>query len=1213
MFGQIFLFELKYRLRRPAVYIYFLVVLIFPFIAFANGFVPVQEKEFINSPASLALYSGVFSIFLMLVSSSIMGVPLYRDIEHNTRDYYLSYPITKPGYFWGRFLGSFFFMLLIGAGIFVGAYIGTLAGPAFGWTARSRYESFHFYHYLYPFLTVVVPDLFFTSALFFGLVAVFRNVKVIYSSGIFLFLGYIIGNFFLQNTSNTTLIYLWDPFGFTGLRASVDGLPPEILNSQVIPVRGLLLENRILWTSIGAATLLVTYFRFSFERFFSAEAGKGRRIDNENEARQLTPGRMTANAPTRDLRLEFTGSYPRRVLYTLTRIEILNIVRDNYFWIILSGGLSFLTFLFWNGPQHYGVHDFPRTSFLMNVYAENFGFFLFFILMFYTGETVHRERLTRFAFINDALPPPNWLLGCAKVLSLLALAVFLAVVPMLLGLPIQLLQGYPHFEFPVYFTGLFAVSIPKLFEMVLFCYTIQVIVNNKFAGYGIGIAIWVLQFLGNELNYFTYLLLLYGNTPFVFVSGIDGLGHMFRPLSWFNGYWLLVGSIGLVVAALFFHRGTPTSLRERLQLARERWRGRLRVASLFLLSACLVVGSYIYYNVSVLNAYLTPGERFERRALTEKQLKKYERLPTPTITRVRLEADLFPERQEEWTRTWITVINNTAEPIDTFLLDGDNLENYTLTWQGKVLPYTCPLFYARGEFDFLRPAKDSSDYRMYILPNPMLPGDTAIALIRSLIGLRGFRNEAYGFGLLHHMTAYSGGTPGLGYDDDEEIRNGDKRKKYGLAPRIDRPIPHSDSAGILHLDAGAAIGLSPIDETISTSSNQWVVGQGRLEKEWRQNGRHYFHYVDQTPGIYPSMANLSAPYQSRHFDVAAGTSSQVRVGLYCFPGDTINLWRIQSAVTDGLRYMVASYGPYPFGDFSVAETSIYSDNAGTLAGFAFLSERNGWSAHFKSPEQTDYLYQTVAEMLAGQWWGQQVAPNHTAGSTVIPVGLSRYCSWLLMEKKFGEDKLAAMRRDFMQDFIWSRLRNFTTEHNLLEADDWSEYTIKAPAALYGLRDLIGEDKVNAALKDFYTSFAFRNPGPYAGTEDLYKALQKQTPDSFRYYLTDTWEKVCLYDNRMLEVKASPAGKDRYEVTLRLSIAKTYADSARHDHPATGFNDYIDIGVYDKDHQVLYLKKWRLTAGEHQILVQVKGKPAMAMIDPKGLLIDRNPNDNRKDF
>ena len=854
----------------------------------------------------------------------------------------------------------------------------------------------------------------------------------------------------------------------------------------------------------------------------------------------------------------------------------------------------------------------------MNVYAENFGFFLFFILMFYTGETVHRERLTRYAFINDALPAPDWLLGCAKVLSLLALALFLALVPMLLGLPIQLLQGHPHFEFPVYFTSLFAVSIPKLFEMVLFCYAIQVIVNNKFAGYGIGIAIWVLQFLGNELNYFTYLLLLYGNTPFVFVSGIDGAGHMLRPLLWFNGYWLLAGSIGLVLAALFFHRGTPTGIRERLQLVRERYRGRLRVGSFILLAACLAVGSYIYYNVSVLNAYLTPHERLERRALAEKQLKKFEQLPVPTITRFRLEADLFPERQEQWTRAWITVKNNTPLPIDTFLLDGDNLESYTLTWQGKLLPYTCPLFYARGKLDFLRPAKDNSDYRLYILPTPLLPGDTAIAIVRSLQGFRGFRNEAYGFGQLRHMSVHNGGTPGLGYDDDEEIRNEDKRKEYGLAPRIDRPLAHSDSAGMLHLDAGPDLGLTPIDEIISTSSDQWVVGPGRLEKDWlegdwQEGGRHYFHYVSQNPGTYLPFVNLSSTYRSMHFDIAVGARQPVRAGLYYFPDDTRNLDRLKSVVTDGLQYMSVRFGPYPFGDFSITETSIFSNDIGNAPGLAFLSERFGWNAHFKSPEQTDYLYYKVAEMLAAQWWGQQVAPNHTAGSKVLSAGLSRYFSQLLMEKKYGEDKLAAIRRDEMWEYFWNRSRNFTPDHDLLNGDEWFNYQIKAPIVLYGLKDLIGEDRVNAALKDFYTDFAFRDPGPYAGSEDLYKALQKQTPDSFRYYLTDTWEKICLYDNRMLEVKAAPAGKDSYDLTLRLSIAKTYVDSARHEHPAAGFNDYIDIGVYDKDHRVLYLKKWRLTAGEHSIRLQVHGKPARAAIDPKGLLIDSRPEDNEKNF
>ena len=113
MLREIFFFEIKYRLKKPGVYIYFLVCFAFAFTAFANGALPLFENEYINSPASITYYMSVISMAFMLASSAIMGVPLYRDIEYNTREYYLSYPITKAGYFWGRFLGSFFFVFLL--------------------------------------------------------------------------------------------------------------------------------------------------------------------------------------------------------------------------------------------------------------------------------------------------------------------------------------------------------------------------------------------------------------------------------------------------------------------------------------------------------------------------------------------------------------------------------------------------------------------------------------------------------------------------------------------------------------------------------------------------------------------------------------------------------------------------------------------------------------------------------------------------------------------------------------------------------------------------------------------------------------------------------------------------------------------------------------------------------------------------------------------
>src|ERR1700750_2399570 len=117
MFLEIFLFEIRNRVRRPAFYLCFAAAFIFTLVSFATGSLPVGEKEHINSPYLITFWCCGMTMMMMLISSSVMGTALYRDIEYQTKDYYLTYPITKNGYFWGRYLGSFTFMVIIALAI----------------------------------------------------------------------------------------------------------------------------------------------------------------------------------------------------------------------------------------------------------------------------------------------------------------------------------------------------------------------------------------------------------------------------------------------------------------------------------------------------------------------------------------------------------------------------------------------------------------------------------------------------------------------------------------------------------------------------------------------------------------------------------------------------------------------------------------------------------------------------------------------------------------------------------------------------------------------------------------------------------------------------------------------------------------------------------------------------------------------------------------
>jgi len=187
---NIFIFELRYRFSRPATYMYFGILLLVSLLLFASGSTPSSEKVFHNAPITIANLMLVVSIFGILIASAVMGVPMYRDIEHKTGTFLFSLPISKNAYFMGRFWGSFVTLLFISLGVVVGIYLGTIIGAATGWTPAEKYGPNLFMNYFQPWISLVVPNLWFFSTLFFALIIFTKNIKAIYSGGIIVFILY---------------------------------------------------------------------------------------------------------------------------------------------------------------------------------------------------------------------------------------------------------------------------------------------------------------------------------------------------------------------------------------------------------------------------------------------------------------------------------------------------------------------------------------------------------------------------------------------------------------------------------------------------------------------------------------------------------------------------------------------------------------------------------------------------------------------------------------------------------------------------------------------------------------------------------------------------------------------------------------------------------------------------------------------------------------
>ncbi|SDD97609.1 hypothetical protein SAMN05216464_103216 [Mucilaginibacter pineti] len=1216
MFWQIFTFELKYRLKRPATYLYFLTFLLLSAAVYGAGLVNGSEKVYYNSPLFTAIIFTFLSLFMMLVSSAVMGVPLYRDIDYNTKNYYMAYPITENGYFWGRYLGSFLFVLLISTSLVFGAYIGTFLGPLLGWVPAKRIGPNHLIYFLQPFFCIVIPNLFFTSSVFFGLVALTRNVKIIYTVSILLLIAYLLSNFLTRDIENKTLVKLLDPFALNTISLETRFYTPAEQNTLMVPIKGYVLYNRIIWTGVGLLILLATYFGFSFKRFF----GGGRM---KKQLAETGEGLRAYLAALPKVTISFAGGYYRRIMFNMAKIEYLSIVRDVYFRVILLGGVIFLALDYWIGDQLYSVPNYPLTVNLMMYKNYDYLLFIFIIIVFYTGETIHRDKTTRFAIINDALPTPDWVLYGSKLLGLVTLAFTLATIPLIIGVIVQLLKGFTDFRFDIYLIELYAITFPQFIQMIMLSFAVHIIVNNKFAGHGIAIIIWVIMFSLRNFGHMDYNLLFYSYMPNYIWSDMDGIGHMARPVFWFNLYWMLFGCLLLILAAMFFSRGVVSTFKERCGIFKQRFHGAPKYLFIVLLLCFFAAGSYIYYNVSYVNNYLSATEVEAQKAQYEKTLKKFEKLDQPKVTSLKMFADIFPMERKVLVKGILMLANKTSVPIRTLHLNGTGLESFTVSYNGKKIPATYPLLYKRGQFNWFRPKQDTAKYRIYQLPAIMQPGDSAMLEVNSVVAYKGFTNDISGTDIVHNGTFYAGGLPTIGYDPDNELSSDEKRVKYHLPEKNDEYPPQTDKKGINTLLFNDDADLVNYDITVSTVGDQLAVAPGCLQKAWKKDGRNYYHYIQDKPKVDLFFDIVSARYLTKFDSVTMFNGQKVKLELYFHHAHQFNLDRFMAAYKDGIDYYSRSYGPFQFKQMRLLEYPKYRTFAQSFPNTVSYEEGFGWITDFRDPKKFDYAYFVTAHELAHQWWGHQVVPNRTRGSNLISEALAEYTALILTQRKYGRDNMKRFLKQELDGYLRGRASETKKENVFINCNRPYEWYQKGSLILYGLQDLIGVDTLNAALKEFRNAYAFHENPPFPGSNDLYRYINKHVPDSIKYYLDDTWNKITLYENKMVDVTSAPTGKkDEYKVTMKVSTRKMYADSAGNEKPASKMNDYIDIGVFTADTEdksgrtqtnPVYLKKYKLTAGDHTISVIVKGKPVRAGIDPYVKLIDRIADDNVKDL
>ncbi|HXD49192.1 MAG TPA: M1 family aminopeptidase, partial [Gemmatimonadaceae bacterium] len=350
------------------------------------------------------------------------------------------------------------------------------------------------------------------------------------------------------------------------------------------------------------------------------------------------------------------------------------------------------------------------------------------------------------------------------------------------------------------------------------------------------------------------------------------------------------------------------------------------------------------------------------------------------------------------------------------------------------------------------------------------------------------------------------------------------------------------------------------------------------------------------------------------------------------PAHTYDVDDMLASARAGLDYYQSHFSPYQFSQFRIMEFPRYRSFAQSFPNTVPFSEAIGFIGRMEKPTDLDLTYFVTAHELAHQWWGHQLIGGDVEGSNMMSETLAEYSAYMVMQHKYGKDYMHRVLRHFLDTYLRGRAGETRHEPPLsrVQREPYVWYD-KGGQIMYTLADYVGEDKIDAALRNFLMQYRYANATnqvdradsvrgartadqPYPDTRLLIDALRAQTPPELQYLIDDGFDRIVLYDNKAVSATSRRLPNGKYEVTLDVQARKVQADSTGAESPMP-LADFIDIGVFKGkagEEVPLYMNRVKMTQDHQRFTITVDERPTRAGIDPYNKLIDRDADDNTTD-
>ena len=1078
--------EVAVGVRRPANYV-LLALLVFLAWAMSQGAAVIQsgdatvggDKSWVTSMFAQAMIQSViiagFGAWFLAIGS---GLVVIRDEELNVGEILHATRLRASEYIWGKFSGAVLVFALVWL-VYLLLAMGFNHIVTTGEDAE-RIGPFVLGHYVMPTVIFGLPQILFFAGIPFYLGVRTRRPIVVFAFPIavlLIALGFLISwsPSWLDPRINRALM-LVDPSGFRWLNETflkVDRGVEFYNTAGIRPDAGFLL-SRLAFALAGVGAVVSAAMSYGKAlrvggRAPSVVVRLFRKLRRPKaHAVELVKPRAGATLAELSMANRSLGFWASTS--TILRAEMRDLATrpGMYLFVPLILYQAVVQTLFAVGPFSSQVLLTPGAAAASQVNTLNLLICL--LLLFYTVESLHKERARRMQGIYYAAPVPTGAMLLGKTLGNSMVAAVILVVGVVATAAIiwwrQIFDGSPvGFDLGPFVLTWGVVLIPTFIFWTALVTALFALFGNRYAVYATGLI---------AIVYTIYRM-----------AFAEPFGWVLNWMAWDGVQWSDMGPFTLNGDALFLNRILYLAWAIPLIVLAGKWFGRrefdanriihrlrpktLTISALKLLpfaAPALILMSVLYFEGRA--GYQGPGAEKVSKDYWRRNHATWLDFEMPSIVDVDLKLDFEPSERRASVEGTYTLENHRDHAYGQIPFTAGEWEEMSWTLNGQ-------------EYE----PEDRSNLFLFTPETALEPGDSlTIGFSYSLQNPRGMSEGAGGAGqfILESgivlgsfsptLVPTPGYDPSIGIDEDnqydsrdwaDDFYEGDTEPLFGwggkpFTVRMEITVPEDFTAN--------GVGKLVSDE----------VRDGRRTSVWE---------TDHPVGFFNVVA--------ARYDVREGEGT----ALYYHPEHDYNVDEMSMALDAARRHYSDWFYPFPWETLKISEFPGFATYAQGFPTNITFSEGIGFLA--RSDPRSHVAFMVVAHESAHQWWGNLLTPGRGPGGNMLSEGMAHYSTILLHEEVYGDRYRIEFTKRLEEQYGDQRVVD--TERSLVKTDDTrpGDQTVrydKGGWVMWMLQQEMGRDAILAGLHAFIAKF---NPDPdFPVIQDMLAVLRDFAPDSVSF-------------------------------------------------------------------------------------------------------------------